>query len=291
MNMILTLLPSSWMNIVKRISYTPVFELADRTYWLWLVMAIPGIYDGIKNNRKINLEFGLCFLCLLVGFWFMSSTFEFYNPIYLNPRHLIILIAPLAVCIAFGSRYWLNSNQWKRILASLLILGGGYSLMFGDWKIGLFYCLFAGLLYIRQERIQFTAMAFCLILPVIFSVFYQHQLKNYPHFTEAFQAQVSRSTQASPLLTHDFIYFSRKVLLENAEAKPPVISLHNIDGLKQNPPESLTVLVYKYYRHAYPVEQEYLDHAEAWLDKNYRITGSTEDKWIRVRSYSRVLSY
>lgn len=276
-----------WLSIIKRISYAPVIDLADRTYWLWLVMAIPGIYYGIKNNKKIKLEFALCCLCLLVGFWFMTTSFQFYNPLPLNPRHLIIVVAPLAVCIALGARHWLYNQRWRNVLAALLAMGSGYPFFFGDWKIGLFYLLFAGLLFLRHEKLKFRAMAFCLIFPAIFSLYYQHQLKNYPHFLKIFQTQVGQATKTAPLITHDFVYFSREVLLGIPGAQPPVISLHNIDSLKQNPPESLTVLVYNYYRHAYPAEQEYLDHAEAWLDANYRVTCSSEDKWIRIRSYSR----
>src|SRR5690606_24435351 len=91
-------------SILKRITYLPVLTLIDRTYWLWWVMAIPGVYVGVRKKEPIAFEFGASALCLLVGFWFMSSTLEFYNPIYLNPRHLIILIGPLSVCIAVGAK-------------------------------------------------------------------------------------------------------------------------------------------------------------------------------------------
>lgn len=250
-------------------------------------MAIPGIYYGIEKKQPIALEYGTAALCLLTGFWFMTSTLEFYNPIYLNPRHLIILVAPLSVCIALGSKHWLDFLQWKLALASLLILAGGYCFIFGDWKIGLFYVLFSGLLFFKQENIRCTAMALGLILPVLFSVYYQRQLKNYPHFIEAFRSETLKVSGNSPLLTHDFIYFSREVLLEEPQGKSAIVSMAEMESLTKNPPETLTLLIYQYYRYAYPAEQGYLDKAEQWIEDNYDLTHSEETPWLSIRKYSR----
>lgn len=275
------------VSILKRITYLPILTFIERTYWLWWVMAIPGIYYGIEKKQPIALEYGTAALCLLTGFWFMTSTLEFYNPIYLNPRHLIILVAPLSVCIALGSKHWLNSVQWKLALASLMVLAGGYCFIFGDWKIGLFYVLFSGLLFFKQENIRFTAMALGLILPVLFSVNYQHQLKNYPHFIEAFRSNTLKVSDHSPLLTHDFIYFSREVLLEEPQGKIAIVSMAEMESLIKNTPETLTLLIYQYYRHAYPAEQGYLDKAEEWIEENYDLTHLEETPWLSIRKYSR----
>lgn len=274
-------------SILKRITYLPILTFIDRTYWLWWVMAIPGIYYGIKRKENIAFEFGCSALCLLLGFWLMTSTLEFYNPVYLNPRHLIILIAPLAVCIAVGTKYWLHSLQWKMALALLLILGGGYGLGFGDWKMGLFYVLFAGLIFLKKEKIRFTATAFGLILPVLFSVYYQYQLKNYPRFIQAFRTTALQATDTSPLLTHDFIYLSREVLLQNPQDQTNMTPLTDIANMIKNPPDTLTLFVYQYYRHAYPAEQEYLDEARKWIEENYDLTHSQEDPWVSNRTYVR----
>jgi len=274
-------------SILKRLTYLPLLTFIDRTYWLWLVMAVPGIYYGIKNGDKIGLEYGFSTVILMTGFWFMSSTLEFYNPLYLNPRHLIILIAPLSVNIAWGARYWLNSLRWKRALATLLVLGAIYSLVSGETKIGAFYLLFAAILFIKDEKIQYSAMVLSLVLPVIFSVYYQHQQKNYPHFLQAFQTEVNRTTDASPLLTHEFVVHSKDVLLHQPQSGAPVVSILSLDSLQLNPPESLTLLVYQYYRHAYPAEQEYLDQALEWLHAKYKLDSEKEDPWLTIERYRR----
>lgn len=274
-------------SILKRVTYLPFLTFVDRTYWLWWILAIPGIYYGIKRKQNIAFEFGYCVLCLVTGFWLMTSTLEFYNPIYLNPRHLIILIGPLSVCIALGSKYWLYSLRWRLGLALLLVLAGGYCLFFSDWKVGIFYILVSGMLFLKQEKIRYTAIALGLLFPVLFSVFYQQQLKNYPHFIQAFRDAALPATGASPLLTHDFIYFSREVLLQEPQVQTTVVSMASMESLIKNPPDTLTLFVYEYYRHAYPGEQESLDNAREWIDQNYDLTHMEDTRWVSIRKYDR----
>src|SRR5690606_6250707 len=212
-------------SILKRLTYLPLLTLIDRTYWLWLVMAVPGIYYGVKNREKIGLEFGLSTVMLMTGFWLMSSTLEFYNPLYLNPRHLIILIAPLSVNIAWGARYWLNSLRWKRALATLLVLGAIYSLVSGETKIGAFYLLFAAILFIKDEKIQYSAMVLSLVLPVIFSVYYQHQQKIYPHLLKQFKTEVNGLTDATPLLPLKLLVNYKQVLSTHPNPGAPVCAI------------------------------------------------------------------
>ena len=275
-------------TISKRITYEPILDLINRTYWLWLILAVPSIYYGVKKNQIIGLEFAFCSLCLVIGFWWMSSSFQFYSPLPFNPRHLIILVAPLSVCIALGSKYWLYSLRWRLALALMLVLAAGYCLLFSDWKIGIFYILFSGMLFLTQENIRYTAMAIGLLLPVLFSVYYQQQLKNYPHFIHAFRDAALRASDASPLLTHDFVYFSREVLLQDPQVQTTVVSMTDMENLIKNPPDSLTLLVYEYYRHAYPGEQEYLDYTRKWIEENYNMTHSEESPRVSIRQYSRL---
>ncbi len=276
-------------TLYKRLTYEPILDLIRRTYWLWLTLSIPRIYFGVKNKDEVGLAFGLCLTCLLVGFWWMTTPFQFYSPLPMNPRHLIILIPPLSVCIALGFRHWHNAIEWKMALALLLAFASGYCLLSGDWKVGLFYLLFSGLLFLKQERILFAAMAAGLLFPVLFSVKYQHQLKNYPHFLEVLRKETSEASNTSPLLTHEFIYFSSEVLLEEPEFQSPIISMAELDRLAQNPPDSLTLFIYGYYRHAYPAEQVYIDKVEQWLEKNYDLIYSEQGPWLSIRKYRRAM--
>ncbi|MEX2594281.1 MAG: hypothetical protein WD426_16030 [Anditalea sp.] len=277
-----------WIIILKRITYLPFFAFIERTYWLWLVMAIPGIFYGLKSKGKPNLEFALCSICLLIGFWLMTTSLEFYNPIPLNPRHFIIMVGPLSVNIALGAKYWLHDQWWKRFITFLLMVGGFYAFALLDWKIGAFHFLFAGFILLRKEKLKYWAMTISLILTVTIAVYHQHQLKNYPHFLKTFQSLVKNSSEASPLLTHEFIVQSKDVLLNQPNIQAPLQSLYHLDGLKETPPHKFTLFVYNYYRHAYVKEQEFLDKAEEWIKKEgYEITSSSKDQWMRIEVYEK----
>jgi hypothetical protein len=274
-----------WPAVVKRISYLPLITFIERTYWLWIVMALPGIYYGIKKRVQVSLEFGLAVICLIVGFWFMTSTLEFYNPIYLNPRHLIIWIGPLAVSIAMGAKYWLHDQGCKIILSSLLAVGGIFAIIYSDEKIGLFYFILAGILFIRREHIKFALITVLLLLSAAFAAYYQHQLKNYPHFLRTFQSSIFQAAEDSPVLTNEFVVYSKDILLNQPHVQVPLHSLYHLDSIKTSPPPTLTLLVYKYYQHAYPDEQLYIDQAEKWIEENYQLVDSVEDPWLSIRSY------
>src|SRR5690606_32537808 len=112
-----------------------------------------------------------------------------------NPRHLIIWIGPLAVMIAMGTKYWLHDQGWKMILSSLLTAGGMFALIYSDEKIGVFYLMLAGILFIQSEHIKFILITVLLLLSAVFAAYHQYQLKNYPHFLHTFRSNVSQASE------------------------------------------------------------------------------------------------
>src|SRR5690606_28424659 len=125
----------------------PIITFVERSYWVWMVFAVPGLVVGLKARKTPAIEFSLAFLCLVIGFWFMSSTLEFYNPIYLNPRHLIILIPTICILIALGWGEWQKSRKMTLLIACLLSLGMLISLLQMDWKMGAFQFAMIGAVY------------------------------------------------------------------------------------------------------------------------------------------------
>jgi len=271
--------------IIKRLTLTPITTFVERAYWPWLVFALPGIYQGLKHKKSPVFEFSIAFLCLFLGFWFMSSTLEFYNPIYLNPRHLIILIPILAFLIASGWNSWQKSEKWKIYLTVLISVGTVVSLVQSDAKQAAFLSAFLFLIWLKNKTYQIQLLAIVLITPAIFSIYYQKELKQYQNLTDTIDSMTQNSDKEAVILTNNFIHFSREVLLPTDKINQD--KLYPIESLKElndDLPLEIEVLIYRYYVHAYPKEQEDVDQLELWLKmKNYQLDSETEsgNLWIR----------
>ena len=280
-----------WEAILKRITYEPVLVFINRSFWIYLVFSISGMVIGIKSKDKIVFEFTMAALCLLIGFWFMSSTLEFYNPIYLNPRHLIILVGPLSVLIAIAAGDWLKKPNWKARISTLIALGIFVAFFHDDLKMGA-YLTGMGLLYIFASDHKFFKPAFVLLMifPVVASIYFQFQTKNYQHFKNQFNQYVLTTDNQTPIITNNFVYFSREVLL--GELPSPPDNLYQVEDwakiINQNPDE-FKVFIYKYYQHAYPAEQEFINSFESWVStSSFQITEEFEDEWIQTRTYRNI---
>ncbi len=272
-------------SIVERLTILPFTTLVERAYWPWLIFAIPGIYQGLKSKKSPTFEFTVAFLCLFLGFWFMSSTLEFYNPIYLNPRHLIILVPILAFLIASGWNTWRNSKQWKIALYSLICVGTIIAMIQGDSKQALFLCAFMLLIWIKNRTYQHLYLAIILILPALFSIYYQKELKQYLNLTETIDLLTQDPEKQSVILTNNFVHFSREVILpHDKNRQEKLYPIESLEELNSELPQEIEVLIYGYYRHAYPKEQEDVDKLEIWLvSNNYQLDSEEEsgNLWIR----------
>lgn len=277
-----------WTSILKRITITPILTLIERAYWPWLVFAIPGIYRGLKKKEDVIFEFSIAFLCLLIGFWFMTSTLEFYNPIYLNPRHLIILVPIMAFLIAKGWKTWNETKNWKWILTILLGLGAIYSIAIMDKKMIGFSVAFIYLIWSNFKRNhQLKYFAILLIIPAIASAVYQFETKQYSSFSHSLESELEEAVD-SPILVNNFVYFSKELLLNDVQNQNKLlIPIEKVDSIFQTHPEKLRVLIYNYYQHAYPQEQEDVDKLEGLLKSKYELVEEREEGLVRVREFRK----
>ncbi|WP_133552738.1 hypothetical protein [Algoriphagus boseongensis] len=272
----------------RRLTYLPILTFVERGYWLWLVMAIPGIQLKKTIVNSPALEMSLAFCCLILGFWLMTSTLELYNPIYLNPRHLIILVPVLAFLIASGWGKW-NENQFLfRWILGLILLGIGISLVQMDWKMAGFQAVFLGIIFPPKFPKRIEGLAVLFILPAFAAVFYQQKVKAYPEFIKALDQEVKNATESTPILTNNFIHFSREVLFpDDSKSQELLYPIEELDSLKKSPPQELRILIYEYYQHAYPKEQEDLDLLEPWLANHYQLTREEHSDLVWIREFER----
>lgn len=264
----------------------PVISFVERAYWIWIVFAIPGLVKIGKKPESPGIEFSMAFICLIVCFWFMSTSFRFYNPLYLNPRHLIILVPILAFLISLGWGEWTENRNLKRFVTGLILLGVAISLFQQDWKMAGFQALFLGILYWKKQAQREWMLAFLLLTPALVSIFYQQRIKAYPEFLETLNRAVSESPY--PILVNNFVHFSREILLpENQKAQELLLPIEKFDSLKTHLPAEFRVLVYDYYEHAYPKEQEDLDRLEQWLEKECTLLDEEQEGKVRIRFFER----
>jgi len=276
--------------ILKRLTYSPFMAFVERAYWPWLVLAIPGLWMGFKNQKPILFEFALTVACLILGFWFMTSTLDFYNPIYLNPRHLIILVGPLSVLIAMGSAYWMGDKTWILRIGVLFFIGSGIAILLLDFKIAAHLLAFGlVLVFLKPSKLKITAIAILLLIPILASIVHQGQIKNYSHFIKNFKNTVLNNEKQHIIIVNDFVHFSKDLLLPYQEKeKCNLVSVENLAPLQESKPDEFQLFLYKYYLHAYPLESESIEDFENWAkSQNYEVIDEKEDSWILVRKYKK----
>lgn len=275
---------SSWI-MLKRLTILPILTFVVRAYWLWVVFAIPGLIKIWRKPESPGLEFGIAFLSLIAGFWLMSTNFKFYNPLYLNPRHLIILVPILAFLTCLGWEEWLKNQKLKRILIGLILFGVAISLVQQDWKMAGFQAVFSILIYFFAGRKLAWSVGVLLLIPAVFAIPFQKQLKAYNSLIVTLNTETSKSQDQSLILTNNFLDFSKEVLLfESTESQNLLFPIEKLDSLRSNPPQKIKVILYDYYRHAYPKEQVDVDALESWLEENYILDKDriVEKTWIRL---------
>jgi hypothetical protein len=273
-------------SIIRRLTILPFQTFVERAYWPWLVFAMPGVALGWKNRTSPAFIFSIALGCLLLGFWFMSSTLAFYNPIYLNPRHLIILIPILAFLIGSGWGKWQGNQFWKLWITGLLLVGVTIALEMQDWKMAVFNGLLILPVFLRNHKIQLTFLLPILLIPAMYSIFYQQNLKQYDNLIETLSIEVVSVDLKHPIYTHSFLDFSEKVLLPgNPEAQELLTPLYQFPVEQDQFPTKLKVLIYDYYKHAYPEEQVDVDLISEWLDKNYELKGEKKSGNVTIYEY------
>lgn len=276
---------SIWV-MLKRLTILPIQTFVERSYWPWMIFAIPALTTLRKNPATPRVEFGLAFLSLIACFWFMSTNFSFYNPLYLNPRHLIILIPILAFLISLGWDEWQNNPGLKKWMSLLILLGVLISLTQEDWRMAGFQALFLGILFWKKQAKREWLLAPLLLAPALASIFYQQKIKSYSEFLETLNHAVSESS--SPILVNNFVHFSKEILLpEHQKAQEQLLPIEKSDSLKIHLPVEFRVLIYDYYQHAYPKEQEDLDRLEQWLEKECTLIDEKQEGRVRIRFFER----
>lgn len=278
---------SAWV-MLKRLSILPIITFVERSYWLWIVFAIPGLVKIWRKPTSPGIEFSFAFFSMLGLFWFMSTTFRIYNPLYLNPRHLLIMVPILAFLIATGWEEWKENQKLKTWMSALILLGVIISLIQLDWKMAAFQAFAPIIIYLVQGKKLIWITGIYLLIPAVMAVSYQLKLKEYNFLIETLSMETSNTEDQSIILTNNFIDFSKEALIpEDQTSHDLLFPIEKLDSLKLIPPKQLRVLIYDYFKHSYPKEQVDVDALELWLEDNYSLDSEYHQGKIHVRDFSK----
>lgn len=230
-------------------------------------------------------------LCLIIRFYFMSYGSDLYNPNYLNPKHLIILVGSLSVLMALGIKDWIKEPNWKIKVIALAGLGFFIAILHNDVTMGA-YITGVGLFYIVASEHKFFKPVFVLLmlLPVIASIYFQVHTKNYAFFKNQFNQYVLATDDQVPIITNNFVYFRRNILFEEFPTIPEnLFKVADWNKIIDQNPKEFKVFIYKYYQNAYPEEGGFISNFEAWMStSSFQIVEEFEDDWIQTKTFRKV---
>jgi hypothetical protein len=135
------------MMLFPRLTYEPLVMLSDSGMIAVLILSMPKLLNGwrclIYTRDNVESIAWVYTVSGLLVFWFMSSSFQEYRPIPLNPRMFFPIMPGIAILAAFSIRYYFQKRVWL-FRYTLMFLGAAFiDLLTGHEKIALVYLGFA----------------------------------------------------------------------------------------------------------------------------------------------------
>lgn len=112
--------------LLQRITTGPLFLLIGSAFFFPVIFTFPAI-AGASLKKHFRLEKNSSFwflltLCVLLQFWFGSTSLQWYTPILLMPRMLTPLLPPLCLLAGYGlSRYFRETKTSFTPVFALLL--------------------------------------------------------------------------------------------------------------------------------------------------------------------------
>lgn len=147
-----------WEAIVRRITYEPFLMFVNTS----LIIPFSGIFgliifrNSIKNVEGLVSRFvlflSLAFFSGLLMFWLMTTSFSYYEPIALYPRHILFLL-PLGAMLTAWS---LGSSRSSIITAIVLLISAALAWQSIGYKTASLYVLLGSWILMKNFSILKT---------------------------------------------------------------------------------------------------------------------------------------
>lgn len=246
----------SFTQLLARISYEPLMMFISSELFIPFALALPvmlnlrvrDFYD-LDNKEKF---FGFLSLMLLLMYWFGSTSYLFYNPLSLNPRMFIMMVAPLSI-VAGISLSQLPSNRSRSILYAFLFFGAAAIAYFkhAPHALGIYLLLGCLFLFIRSiyswERHKELLLVWGIILVLLVHPVYvilKTDRRNFKDQKEIINANLNVKAEKTVVITDPLVklcvlYFYKFVPNE----KYTYLSYKEISQLKDIKAERYYLLV------------------------------------------------
>ncbi|WP_157492788.1 hypothetical protein [Echinicola pacifica] len=280
-------------TIFSRVSYRPLMIFISRTYWIWIILAVPGILRALKNPKELHFVFAVSSLCLLLGFLFMSTSFSFYNPIHLNPRHLIILIPSLSVNIALEIKRWTSHYFWKRFVLLWICFAAVVSFALVSWQYGLFYSGIAACFLFKRPKLQVAGIASILVFTTIYAEWTVKEEKQYEHMVSMLKETIAESGENTPIITHALLCQAAPLIFHSPIAELPLLDITALEEKIEadDLQEEFYVFTYSYLSEITPQDNSLLSQLQKFgIKYNYSWLKKHEDPWVSIYHLKKTIT-
>ena len=93
-----------FLEIIPRLTYQPLLMFISSEMAIPCILALPLLFSLRKNDffdlNKFENFWKVLSIVLLVMLWFCSTSIKFYNPLSLQPRMYLLIVAPLSILAA-----------------------------------------------------------------------------------------------------------------------------------------------------------------------------------------------
>ncbi len=241
----------NWFVLIKRITFQPVIMLLNSSMIIPLGLAFPvliGYRAGkLWNHNSFEKFWAYAALSMLIYFWWGSTSWQYYNPIALFQRHLLLAVPPLAILSGLSLQR-INEFSWvyTLIFAVITLLGIWqgvgpvlivYSSLFGGFAV------YRGLQFMDQAAINkiptkknMLAALLILILAVhpVYSMLKPSE-SGYANLTEMVNA-IEKEENNILLITDRQIASNCEYVFRDWKEQPDCMtyaSIQNIDSLAE----------------------------------------------------------
>jgi hypothetical protein len=164
-----------FIEYIPRLTYEPFLMLLQTEMIIPFLIAVPAVFSlNLKDLRDLEKtkSFWTCLVFfILFMFWFCSTSIQFYNPISLQGRMLLMLVPPLCVLAGLGWKKIKESAYWNGVVVLLFFILTVFQSLFFSPKTALVYLLltllFSLIWFFRKYQFRYFSLLMLFLMMAV----------------------------------------------------------------------------------------------------------------------------